>query len=191
MNNNCSIFFQHVVPDPQSIIVTNNLDTIILRGSDITLTCSVQMNSSVLDSEISLLMVEAQLINPNGRMLSLSNPAILGTTFTFTSQAVKSFSDSDVGSYVCSATVRTGSSSPYLTGIGELSGKIELEIGEKQKQTCGPFKHKDHHAHLLSGIPSTTQALGNTGVIAGGVIVVIIVLLAVTVVALAVIFLFL
>ena len=75
-------------------------------------------------------MVEAQLIKPSGRILNLPNPVISGTTFTFTTE-VKSFSDSDVGNYTCSATVRPGPSSSYLTGTGEQSGKIEIVISEK------------------------------------------------------------
>ncbi len=81
-----------------------------------------------MDSEVSLLMVEAQLIRPNGTMINLSQPSISGTTFNFTTR-VKSFSDDDAGNYTCSATVRPGQSSPYLTGTGELSGKVELAIG--------------------------------------------------------------
>jgi hypothetical protein len=73
-------------------------------------------------------MVEAQLIRPNGTMINLSQPSISGTTFNFTTR-VKSFSDDDAGNYTCSATVRPGQSSPYLTGTGELSGKVELAIG--------------------------------------------------------------
>jgi hypothetical protein len=85
------------------------------------------MNSSVMDSEVSLLIVEAQLTRPNRTMLNLSHPTLSGTTFTFTTR-VKSFSDDDAGNYTCSATVRPGQSSPYLTETGELSGKAELTI---------------------------------------------------------------
>ena len=94
------------------------------------------MNSSVTDSEDLLLTVDAQLIQPNGAMLSLDNPIIPGTIFTFNIK-VKSFGISDVGNYTCSATVRPKPSSPYLTESNELSGRIELAIGEKK--ICGFF----------------------------------------------------
>ena len=91
------------------------------------------MNSSVMDSEVSLLMVDAQLIKPNGKILYLTHPATSGTTFTYNTR-VKFFGDNDVGNYICRATVTQGPFSTYLTGIGELSGEIELrhEIGEKK-----------------------------------------------------------
>ena len=123
-NNN----YYYAVPDPQSVTVTSSLGNIILSGSNVTLTCSVQMKSSVTDSEVSLLMVEAQFIKPGGTMLSLANPVISGTTFSYSIE-VKDFDDNDFGSYTCSVTVRPRPSSLYLTGTGELSGKIV--IGEK------------------------------------------------------------
>ena len=54
---------------------------------------------------------------------------IVDTTCTFTTQ-VMSLSDDDVGVYTCLARVRPVPLSTYLTGIGELSGKTELRIGE-------------------------------------------------------------
>lgn len=118
-----------IVPDPQSVTITTDQGNIVVNGSDITLICIVQMKLSVMDSKVSLLMVEAQLIRPNRTMLNLSHPMISDTIFTFTTR-VKSFSDDDAGNYTCSATVSPGQSSPYLTGTGELSGKAEIEIGE-------------------------------------------------------------
>ena len=110
-----------------------------------------------MDSEISLLMVDAQLIRPNGAMLKLSHPDLSGTTFTY-STLVKSFSDSHVGNYTCLATVRPRPSSPYLTESNELSGRIELGIGEKK--ICG-FFGMIVIAILLLGISFTTDNSGN------------------------------
>ena len=118
-----------IVPDPQHVTLTSSLGNIVVRGSNVTLTCSVQMSSSVTDSEVSLLMVDVQFIMPNGTTLNLSHPEILGTTYTFTIQ-VTYLSDDDVGNYTCLATARRGPLSTYLTGTGELSGKTELRIGE-------------------------------------------------------------
>ena len=89
------------------------------------------MNSLVMVSELSLLMVNASITRPNGTMLNLK--WISGTTFTYTTQ-VNSFGDNDVGNYTCNATVRPGPTATFLTGGGELSGGIEILIGEKQKQ---------------------------------------------------------
>ena len=125
------------VPDPQSVTVTSSLGTIVLNGSDITLNCSVLMNSSVKESDLSLLMVDASIIKPDGAVLRLSNPVISGTTFIYTTQ-VNSFGDSDVGNYTCNVIVSPGSSPTYLTGTSSLSGIIEILIGEKQKQLSFP-----------------------------------------------------
>ena len=83
-----------------------------------------------MDSELSLLTVNASIIRPNRNMLNLKR--ISGTTFSYTTQ-VNSFGDSDVGNYTCNATVTPGPTATFLTGGGELSGGIEILIGEKQK----------------------------------------------------------
>ena len=82
-----------------------------------------------MDDEVSLLTVEARLIKPSGTILNLSHLEIVGATYTFTTQ-VMSLSDDDVGVYTCLARVRPEPLATYLTGTGELSGKIELRIGE-------------------------------------------------------------
>ena len=118
------------VPDPQSVTVTSSGGNIICNGSDVTLTCSVQMNQYVLASELSLLIVNAQLIRPDGAILDLSNPKIVGTSIIYITQVI-SFNDSDVGNYTCTATVRPQPSSIFLTGIVQLeSTSIEILIGK-------------------------------------------------------------
>ena len=119
------------VPDPQSVTITSS-DIVIGNGSDVTLTCSVQMNNqNILASELSLLMVNASLIKPDGTILDLSNPAMSNTTLNFTTQ-VNSFSDTDVGNYTCNITVRPQPSSPFLIGMSQLvSNTIEIIITGK------------------------------------------------------------
>ena len=100
----------------------------VLNGSDVTLTCSVQMNQNVLVSDLSLLVVNAQLISPDGIILNLSSPIIVGTTFTYTAQ-VNSFDDNDVGIYTCTATLTSQSTSTFLVGIDQLQSKpFEIKI---------------------------------------------------------------
>ena len=55
----------------------------VLNGSNVTLNCSIQMNQNVLASELSLLVVNAQLTRPGGAILDLSNPMIEGTNFIY------------------------------------------------------------------------------------------------------------
>ena len=102
----------------------------VLNGSNVTLTCSVQMDQNVLPSELSLLMVTASLTRPDGSVLDLSDPVISGTTYNFTTQ-VNSFGDSDVGDYTCTATVRLQVSSPFLTGMGRLASNSTKTVISK------------------------------------------------------------
>ena len=77
------------------------------------------MNQNVLPSELSLLIVNASITKPDGTVLILSNPVIEDTAYKFTTQ-VTSFGDSDVGTYTCSATVKSKPSLTYLMGMGQL-----------------------------------------------------------------------
>ena len=107
------------VSDPESITVTSSGGTMVLRGSGVTLTCSVQMNQTVFPSELTLLMVNASLIKPDGSSLDLSNPETSETlTYSFTTQ-LNAFGDSDVGNYTCNATIRPQPSSPFLIGLSQ------------------------------------------------------------------------
>ena len=87
------------------------------------------MNEYVLPSELSLLMVVAQLTRPDGTTLDLSSPGISGTTYNFITR-VNSFGDSDVGNYLCTATVIPGPTATFLTGMGQVeSDPVEIMIG--------------------------------------------------------------
>ena len=103
----------------------------VLNGSAVTLTCSVQMGLNVSSFELeSLLMVNASIIKPDGTAVVLSDPMIEDTTYKLTTQ-VKSFGDSDVGNYTCNATVRPQRFAVYLTGLGQLvSFPINIVIGK-------------------------------------------------------------
>ena len=124
------------VPDPQSVTVTSSLGSEVLNGSDVTLTCSVQMNQNLLPAELSLLMVTAQFTRPDGLAFNLpiSSLVMSGTTYNFTTE-VSSFGDDDVGSYTCTATIGLRPSSTslgvFLTGMGQLvSNPITIVIGK-------------------------------------------------------------
>ena len=119
-----------IVPDPKSVTVTSSLGTMVLNGSDVTLTCSVQMHQIASSSDHSLLMVNASITKPDGTVLVLSNLVISGTTYKLTTQ-VNSFDDNDVGNYTCNATVRPKPSAIYLTGMGQsVSNPIKIAIGK-------------------------------------------------------------
>ena len=101
----------------------------ILNGSDVNLTCSVQMGENISSAHLaSLMMVNASITKPDGTVLILSNPEIEGTAYKLTTQII-SFGDDDVGNYACNATVRP-LHAVYLTGMGQLvSSPLEIVIG--------------------------------------------------------------
>ena len=117
------------VPDPQSVIITSS-GVMVLRGSDVTFTCSVQMNQTILASELSLLMMNVSLIKPDGSSLDIYNPVISGKTYSFIVRMI-SFDDTDFGNYTCTVTVKPQPSSTFLIGMSKLeSNPIEVLIGK-------------------------------------------------------------
>ena len=120
-----------IVPTPSSLMLTSNsgnLDDVTgVVGSDITLTCTLVLNSAIMGSENALLMVEAQL-SRNGTSLAIASRSITGTTFTYTTQ-LNSFGRSDSGNYTCTATVRPQPTAVYLTGNEILSSSINIRAG--------------------------------------------------------------
>ena len=85
------------------------------------------LNSAVLSSEIFLVTVDAQL-SMDGNQLELTGPIVTETVFTYTA-LLKSFQDSDFGSYTCTATVRPHASLTYLTGMDVLSDSQSINAG--------------------------------------------------------------
>ena len=54
-----------------------------ILGSNVTLTCTLELNSAIVASEIFLLMVDTQL-SRDGTPMTLTGPTIRDTTFTYT-----------------------------------------------------------------------------------------------------------
>ena len=123
---NIVIHLSHEVPNP-SVTVASDPDSPILNGTDVTLTCTVELGPSVVDSDLSLLMVDAQL-SRDGTPLTLTGPTVAGTTFTYTIQ-LNTFGRNDIGKYTCTATVRPQPPSTSLTESGDQSDTAELIIG--------------------------------------------------------------
>ena len=102
-------------------------NSLVTVGSAVTLTCTVELGPVVVDSDLSLLMVDAQL-SRDETTLPLTGPTVTGTTFTYTIQ-LNSFEWNDSGNYTCTATVRPHSTSVYLTGSAILSETIYIQAG--------------------------------------------------------------
>ena len=94
-------------------------------GSAITLTCIVELNSAIVETDLSLLNVSAQLFR-EGTPLTLPDPVRVGITFNYTIQ-LNSFSIADIGNYTCNATIKPQSSATYLDG-DIVSPSIEFRV---------------------------------------------------------------
>ena len=116
----------YTVPNP-SVSVTSNPPTPVLDGTNVTMTCTVEMGEGVSQSDLSLLMVDAQL-SRDGTPLDRTGLVISGTTFIYTLQLYL-FSSNDSGAYNCTATVRPQQTSTYLTSVGTQSAVVQIEIG--------------------------------------------------------------
>ena len=114
----------YAVPSPASMSVTSSPSDPVSVTSTVTVTCTVKLNSAILESDLSLLMVTAQLTHPNGTVLSLSN-SVTGTTFTYTTQ-LNSFRRGDSGNYTCTATITPQPVATYLTGTGVLIDTVKI-----------------------------------------------------------------
>ena len=124
-----NVVYNYPVPDLASFSLTSSAGATVINGSDVAITCTVEFGPAVVESELSLLMVDAQLFklrNGSTRNLTLTNQVMSSTAFTYTTM-VNSFSSSDSGNYSCVVTIRP--SSIYLYGTVELSHDIQVTTG--------------------------------------------------------------
>ena len=98
----------------------------IVEGTCVTLTCTVELGPSVVESDLSVLMVDAQL-SRDGTPLNLTGPTVAGTTFTYTIQ-LNSFGRNDSGNYTCTATARSQSPLPYISSSGTTSSSSMVRV---------------------------------------------------------------
>ena len=110
------------------MLTSSGTSDIVIVGSDITLTCTLVLNSAIVISDLPLLMVDAEL-SRDGNPLTLSGRTMTDTTFTYTTQ-LNPFGRSDSGNYTCTATVRLQPTSIYLTGNETLSSTIDIKAGK-------------------------------------------------------------
>ena len=110
-----------IVPDPQSVTVA------ALSGSDVIISCTIELGPAVMQSELSLLMVDAQL-SRDGTPLAMTNPTVSGTSFIYTTQ-LNSFGSNDSEKYTCTATIRPQPTSTYLTGMATMSDTARIITG--------------------------------------------------------------
>ena len=107
--------------------VTSNPDSPVNVMSTVTMNCIIELGPAVMESELSLLMVDAQL-SRDGTPLTLTGPTVTGTRFTYARQ-FESFGRTDSGNYTCTATVTPQPSSTYLTGSGSRTSTAKITTG--------------------------------------------------------------
>lgn len=109
-------------------MVSSSNGNIVLNGSAITLSCTVELGPAVLEPELSLLMVDAKL-SRGGITLALTGPTVTGTTLTYSTE-LNPFGRSDSGNYTCRVTMRAISRlSAFLTGVSQLSDTTRVTTG--------------------------------------------------------------
>ena len=77
--------FSSSVPPPASVTITSNQANPVNAGSTVRVICTVELSPVVVDSDLSVLMVDVQL-SRDGTPLTLTDPTVAGTTFTYTIQ---------------------------------------------------------------------------------------------------------
>ena len=109
-----------IVPAPTVNVRSNEPNPIRPVGSDVTLTCVVELSPIVGVS----VTVNIQLTNPAGIPRSTTIPSVSGSTYTITSM-VRSFGRGQSGFYTCRATVSaTLSNSFIIPGVASAMTKV-------------------------------------------------------------------
>ena len=115
------------VPDLAMVTVSSSLESPITSGDDVTLTCTVELSTSL--ASVSSVSVAITWTGPSGMLSSSSMPVMSGTsppTYTETLMLIAVMSD---GTYTCQAM--TISTSPYLLPSGSTSSDIMITVGKK------------------------------------------------------------
>ena len=115
--------------------VTTNPASITAAGTSVDVICTVELGPAVVESDLSLLVVDAQL-SRDGTTLALTGPTMNGIRFIFSSQ-IASFQMSSVGDYICTATVSLRSAQTYITGNATMSGRATIVIGKYTSNVGG------------------------------------------------------
>ena len=89
-------------------------------------TVTIDLGPSVMDSDLSLLMVDVRLFRDGTQLLDQTSSIMSSTTFTY-SRRFDSFGRMDSGNYTCTAEVEPRSNIPYLTA-SEISQSATVKL---------------------------------------------------------------
>ena len=101
------------------LLLQSNPSSSILSGTDVILTCTVELSPAVVEFDLSVIMVDARPVQGwNSTDFNWSNS---GTSF--------GRNDTSTGNYTCTATVRPQPPSTFLLESGEQLDTVELITG--------------------------------------------------------------
>ena len=134
------IFYLYVVPAPTSIIVSSSIPNPIPPfGSDVTMTCTVELSPSV-DVPVTVTTVWT---GPAGFMTTNTAQPVMGSTTTYTSTAmVSSFGRSDSGVYNCRAHISSASTNAFISDSNTEHDSTKVTTGEM-------YTKNDHHYFMI------------------------------------------
>ena len=122
------IIYAHAlaVPGPTMVTVTSSMESPIISGIDVVLTCAVELSTDL--ASILSIGVAITWTGPSGMLSSTSMPVMSGTfPPTYTGTLLLSAVMSN-GIYTCQAMCI--SSSPYLLPSGSIRNNITITIGK-------------------------------------------------------------
>ena len=127
-HDTCSELFLYAVPAPSHVILRQNkINPIRPVGSNVTLTCTVELPSTVATATAQLI-VDIQLADPAGNTLSGGSSMQVFVSTYISRATITSFERHHSGIYTCEATI--SSNSPYLSESSHISEEILLHSGK-------------------------------------------------------------
>ena len=121
----CAWVFLYIITVPVSVDLSHSPlpPDLTTEGERTTFTCTVELGPCLVDSDLSLIEVDAQLYR-DGAPLSLSGPTVVtDTTLTYSTQLDLSVRNNSEN-YTCMATVRPRDESAYINESTNVSNVV-------------------------------------------------------------------
>ena len=122
--SNCKI-----VPALTSVSLTSSHPNPIWPGSDVGLTCRVELSPLLVENDLSVILLDAWLSRDGTRQNLTDSPTMARTTFTYNIQ-LDSFKWRDSGNYTCTATVRSPYKAHFTDSGSVMSNVTKVSTGE-------------------------------------------------------------
>ena len=118
-----------LVPSPTSVSLTSNKPNPILPGSNVSLTCRVELSPLVVESDLSVILVDVWLSRDGTQQLNLTDSPAMAKT-TIYNILLDSFGWRDSGNYTCTATIRSPSKAHLTDSDSVMSSDTKVSTGE-------------------------------------------------------------